>query len=55
MRGLQSPFTTVAIVAFWRPDTPGFYEIAAVDDEGRTSVSKIEVLSLDQLSLSYEN
>lgn len=36
--------------AIWRPDTPGFYEVSAVDNQGRTSVSKIEVLSLSQLA-----
>ncbi len=30
----------------WRPKSPGFYTLRAVDEEGRETVSKVEVLSI---------
>ena len=32
----------------WRPDTPGFYRVVAVDERGREAVSRISVLALEQ-------
>ena len=34
----------------WRPEAPGFYQVKAVDDLGRTSYASVEVISFDQLT-----
>ncbi len=34
----------------WRPKTPGFYRVSAVDEQGRETISDISVLSMNQLA-----
>ena len=34
----------------WRPEAPGFYQVKAVDDLGRTSYASVQVISLDQMT-----
>jgi penicillin-binding protein 1C len=34
----------------WRPETAGFYTVSVVDIMGQTSVSNVEVMSLDQMA-----
>lgn len=36
-------------LSIWRPETPGFYRVEAIDAFGRKSVSEISVLSFSQL------
>ena len=34
----------------WRPETPGFFRVVAVDDKGRESVSHISVKNLHEIN-----
>ncbi len=34
----------------WRPDSPGFYDITAIDADGRSSQVSVEVVSIDQMA-----
>jgi penicillin-binding protein 1C len=35
--------------AIWRPEHPGFYTVTAVDDEGRSASSRVQVLTPETL------
>lgn len=45
------PVTRENGAAIWRPDTAGFYEVAAIDANGVKTLSRVEVLSLAELSI----
>ncbi len=44
------PLKRVRGKAIWRPETSGFYKVTAVDGLGRESVSKVKVLTSDELA-----
>ena len=44
------PLARVRGKAIWRPETAGFYKVSAVDASGRESISRVNVLTPDQLA-----
>lgn len=45
-----TPLTPEKKRVIWRPETSGFFEVMAVDGQGRKAVSHVEVLSLQQVA-----
>lgn len=44
-----APIEKSANRTIWRPETPGFYRVVAVDDLGREAVSRISVIGLETI------
>jgi len=44
------PLKRIRGKVIWRPETSGFYKVSAVDTQGRESISKVKVLTLDQFA-----